>query len=192
MPPIFITNEQRDAGTATGEDSNDAFESGIFDQSAVIVSPPIPGYADQEDDVKQAMKDGLKQLFVLSSRYFMPIAASFANGNPSHTISSNVTVGSTSVTTFIPRKVVITVHLSAYATATSTKASVSVQVGGVDITPAAQYLFNVASDHRSMGGTWAATLPAGTSTIALIVGRSAGLGSIILDSGDSVTMTVVG
>lgn len=193
MPLIQISNEQRDAATAQGNDAADAFEFGIYDEGMVQFAPPLPEYAGFTPTIKQTVKDGIKQFYAILSRELQPIGASTADTAPSYTISSDTQVASLAVTTYIPRKVMIQLNLSTYTDVANTAAGFYVKINGSGLPPALQYFFNVASDHRSMGGSWVTQLPGpGIVTITAWVGVASGPGSIILDPNDTISLSVIG
>lgn len=196
MPPspVQITNEQRDAAIANGGDATNAFAAGIIDEASAQVSPPLSGYDDFTTAIKNAITDGCKQFFAISSRYWQPIGASGFTVSPSFSITSDTQVGTLTLTTFTTRKVMIQLNLSAYTDVANTGAGFYVKINGSSggIQPL-QYFYNTAFDHRSMGGSWVVTIPAaGAVTITAWVGRASGTGSIILDANDIVSLSVIG
>lgn len=193
MPPIQVSNEQRDAAVNNAADADVGFEFGIVDEAAVEVSPPLDGYAGFTAETKQAVQDGMKQLAALSARYWQPIGSSIATSYPSFNIVSDTDVMSLSVVTFVPRVVMIALNLTAYTNVANTKAGFYVKINGVGLAPVLQLFYNESLSHRAMGGTWVTTLPAtGAVSITATVGRTGGTGSIILDAGDCISLSVIG
>lgn len=193
MPPIQVSNEQRDAAIENSDDAAEAFEFGILDEALAPVCPPLAQYAGFTPTIKQTVKDGIKQFFAIQARNFSPISGSVHVTAPSFNTDTDIAVATMSVVSYIPRNVLITLNLSAYTGDPSTVAGFYVKVNHVGVSPAAQYYFNVALDHRSMGASWVAPLPGtGPTTIEAWIGVAAGPGNIILDSGDHIALTVMG
>lgn len=194
MPAINITEEQRLAAENFAADSSDALEFGILDENNVEYIPPVPDnrYGDLTSEQKDVAKTAFKQQFAPLSRYFLPIGSTFQNVNPVFTITSITEIASVSIESYIPRNVMIALNLSAYVDVGGLGAGFSVMVNGVPVLSEMKFYFNSALLHMSFSGTWVGLVPAGSSVITANLQRLSGTGNIVLNTDDSISLSVIG
>src|SRR3990167_7636949 len=92
-----------------------AFADGIVDQNGVQYQPKINGYSGFESELRDGAKNSTKQAFAIYSRYFAPIGDKYVNTTPTYTITSETQVGTLTILTYVPRKLMIHLDATAYS-----------------------------------------------------------------------------
>lgn len=193
---VKITPDQKLASTGYATDTDDAYENGIKDSADLVVSPAIVGYPPSTPfDIVDTVKNAAKQQYALLARYFQPLAGHTHSATPNFSTSILETqIGSLNISTFIARPVVVSLSLSAVSSSIDTVVSFYIKMNGVQVSPPLPFIFNAASVHASMSGSWMVQLPAqeAASVITAHILRTSGAGVITVGTNDYVSMTLIG
>jgi hypothetical protein len=138
--------------------------------------------------------DATRASLVALYRRLSPISYSNNYLTPSFILSTAALVNiltSTMPLLEVPRTVMVSFQFSCYATAVG-GINYQLTVNGVQQGPTLKFTFNDAGSHRQLSGSVVATLPAGTPVIGVWLQNASVSGSVVLDSGDFINLTLIG
>ena len=140
--------------------------------------------------------NGIRAGFAALIRQLKPIAYSnvVTDVNPPKAFTSATTISSLvlPVDMSISRTVIVSVNFSAFSTSTYTGIEYWLEINGGSPTAHSLFYFNDGNAHHQISQTWSVTLPVGAVSIALRVARYSGIGTITLDTNDSIGISLFG
>ena len=199
MPIVKLTPADQIILDLIGTESDDALRHGVQIEpstpylTTITPSPNWNTTVPSGSDIQTNVKEGTSFAAAILYRYVSPVNYQSLNVNPSFTVNTLTTL----MTYVIPdkmevaRKVKIDLNLLAYSSDIDTESTYWVEVNGSPL-QSFKYLYKQANIYNNSIASWITTLPLGTVTITAKLNKTAGLGSIILDSSSNINLTITG
>lgn len=206
MPLIISTSDQtviesikNDARQQNSEGvSIDTDADGNGNTTFAPLAVPVPNFellspGGSSTDAK--LQDMLRSTFVPVVRRIAPFGFQALTTAPSLAFTAATTVLTGTIPAAnrlaVARNVFVAADFSAYSTGANTALEFWVEIDGVPSTHF-KYYFNESGSHRCISAKWLVPMPARAASVVLKAQRSAGAGTLTLNSDDFVSISVWG